>query len=264
MPYSPEDQQWIQSQLRAECIGREIITYDSVDSTNDTARRLVDESVSDKEGMVILADSQTQGKGRLGRTWYSEENVGIYLSIFLKPALPPEQIAQITLVAGVALVKAINEFSRARTFLKWPNDIILNGKKVGGILTEHCQDADHSGVILGIGINVNHARFPVPLQHIATSMAMENGEIFERLPLITFLLNHLDQEYLSFLNKGISPTVDQWNLNSDMFGKHISLARGSQTFLGTAMKLDRGGQLVILIDNGEEIAFDSGEVTLME
>jgi len=262
MPYSLKDIHWIQSQLRAEHIGREIINYDSVGSTNDIAKRLVGES--DKEGSVILAGSQTQGKGRLGKTWYSEENVGIYLSILLKPSLPPEQIAQITLVAGVALVQAINEFSRVRTFLKWPNDILLNGKKVAGILTEHCQDAAHSGVIVGIGINVNHARFPVSLQHIATSMAMENGETFERLPLITFLLNHLDQEYRSFLNKGISPTIDQWNLNSDMFGKYISLTQGAQTFFGTAMKLDKEGQLVILIDNGEKIAFASGEVTLME
>ena len=117
MPYSPEDRKWIQSQLRAEHIGRKIATYDSVDSTNDIAKGLVGES--DKEGTVILADSQTQGKGRQGRSWHSEESVGIYLSTLLKPALPPEQIAQITLVAGVALVQAINEFSRVRAYLKW-------------------------------------------------------------------------------------------------------------------------------------------------
>ena len=263
MSYSQEDQQWIQSQMQAENIGQEIITYDSVDSTNDIAKRLVGKS--DKEGTVILANSQTQGKGRRGRTWHSEENVGVYLSTLLKTSLPPEQISQITLVAGVALVQAINEFSRVRAYLKWPNDILLNGKKVAGILTEYCQKKVHSEVILGIGINVNHARFPVPLQHIATSMAMENGEIFERLPLITFLLNHLDQEYRSFLNKGLSPTVTRWNLNSEMFGKRISLTKGTQTFFGTAMKLDEEeGHLVLLTDDGEEIAFASGEVTLME
>ncbi len=262
MPYSQEDQQWIRNQLRAECIGREIITYDSVDSTNDIAKSLVGES--DKEGTVILADSQTQGKGRMGRTWYSEEKVGIYLSTFLKPSLPPEQISQITLVAGVALAQAINEFSRTRAFLKWPNDIILNGKKVAGILTENHQNNTHSGIILGIGINVNHSHFPVSLQHIATSMAMENGEIFERLPLITFLVNHLDQEYRCFLDEGLSPIIDHWNLNSDMFGKQISMTQGTETFSGTAMKLNDQGHLVVMMDNGEEIDFDSGEVTLRE
>ncbi len=262
MPYSQADLKWIQSQLKAEYIGRKIVNYDTVDSTNDIAKRLVGKS--DEAGTVILADSQTQGKGRLGRTWHSEKNVGIYLSTFLNLSLPPEQTAQITLVAGVALVQAVNEFSRDRAHLKWPNDILLNGKKVAGILTENCRGKAQSGVIIGIGINVNHAHFPVSLQHIATSMAMENGKIFEKLPLITFLLNRLDQEYRSFLKKGISPTVDQWNLNSEMFGKHISLTQGTQTFSGTAMKLNEVGQLVILIDNGEEVAFDSGEVTLLE
>ena len=263
MSYSKEDQQWIQSQLQARHIGQEIIIHDSVDSTNNIAKRLVGKP--DKEGTVILANSQTQGKGRLGRTWHSEENVGIYLSTLLKTSLPPGQISKIALVAGVALVQAINEFSQARAYLKWPNDILLNGKKVAGILTEYSKNKNHAEVILGIGINVNHARFPVPLQHIATSMAMENGEIFERLPLIVFLLNHLDQEYQSFLDEGIAPTIVQWNLNSDMFGKHISLAKGNQTYFGTAMKLnEEEGHLVLLTDHGEEIAFDSGEVTLME
>jgi BirA family transcriptional regulator, biotin operon repressor / biotin---[acetyl-CoA-carboxylase] ligase len=262
MAYSQEDRQWIQNQLNAEHIGRKVVIYNSVDSTNDIAKRLLGES--DKEGTVILSCTQTQGKGRQGRSWYSEENVGIYLSIVLKPSLPFEQVAQITLVGGVALVKAINEFSQTRAYLKWPNDILLNGKKVAGILTENCLNNAHSGVILGIGINVNHARFPVHLQQIATSMAMENGEIFERLPLITFFLNHLDEEYQSFQNEGISPTVHQWNMNSDMFGKHISMTQGTQTFLGTAIKLNEEGQLVMQLDNGEEIAFSSGEVALME
>ena len=263
MSYSQEDQQWIQSQLEAQHIGQEIITYDTVDSTNNIAKGLVGQS--DKEGTVILADNQTHGKGRLGRTWHSEKNVGIYLSTLLQTSLPPEQISKIALVAGVAVVQAINEFSRARASLKWPNDILINGKKVAGILTEYSNKKIHSEVILGIGINVNHAHFPISLQHIATSMAMENGEIFKRLPLITFLLNRLDQEYLSFLNEGISPTIVQWNLNSDMFGQHISLTKGTQTFIGTAMKLDEEeGYLVLLTDDGEEITFDSGEVTLLE
>jgi BirA family biotin operon repressor/biotin-[acetyl-CoA-carboxylase] ligase len=263
MPYSQEDQNWIQSQLQAEHFGQEIIIYDSVDSTNDLAKRLIGKS--HKEGTIILANSQTQGKGRMGRTWHSEENVGIYLSTFVKTTLPPDQISKIALVVGVALVEAINEFSRTRAYLKWPNDILLNGKKVAGILTEYSKKIEHAEVIIGIGINVNHAHFPVDLQHIATSMAMENGDIFERLPLISFLLNRLDQEYQSFLDEGISPTVVRWNLNSDMFGKHITLTKGTQTFFGTAMKLDEEkGHLVLLTENGEEIAFDSGEVTLVE
>ena len=262
MPYSQEDQRWIRSQLRAECIGQKIITYDSVESTNEIAKSLVGDS--DNEGTVILSDSQTQGKGRQGRIWYSEEKVGVYLSVLLKPSLRPEQIAQITLVAGVALNQTVNEFSRVPAYLKWPNDILLNGKKVAGILTENCRQNINSGIVLGIGVNVNHAHFPVSLQQIATSMAMENGEIFERLPFITYLLNHLDQEYRCFLDEGLSHTIDQWNMNSDMFGKQVSMTQGAQTYYGTAMKLNKKGHLVILTDDGEEIAFDSGEVSLLE
>lgn len=262
MPYSQDDQRWIQNQLRAEHIGREIITYDSVESTNDVAKGLIGNS--DNEGTVVLSDSQTQGKGRQGRTWYSEEKVGIYLSIILKPSLHPQHISQLTLVAGVTLNQTINEFSKARAYLKWPNDILLNGKKVAGILTENCQHDGNSGIVLGIGINVNHAHFPVSLQQIATSMAMENGEIFERLPLITYFLNHLDQEYRTFLKEGLSHTIDQWNMNSDMFGKPVSISQGTQTYLGTAMKLNAKGHLVMLTDDGEEIVFDSGEVALLE
>jgi len=164
----------------------------------------------------------------------------------------------------VALVQAVNEFSRTRAYLKWPNDILLNGKKVAGILTENCQNNAHSGIILGVGINVNHSHFPVSLQRIATSMAMENGEIFERLPLITYFLNHLDQEYRCFLDEGLAPIVDQWNMNSDMFGRQVFLAQGTQTYSGTAMKLNEKGHLVVLTDDGEEIGFDSGEITLLE
>ncbi|MDH5761453.1 MAG: biotin--[acetyl-CoA-carboxylase] ligase [Nitrospinota bacterium] len=262
MPYSSEDQNWIRDQLHTQHVGREIITYTTVESTNDLAKELV--TAWDKEGTVILADCQTQGKGRSGRTWYSEENVGIYLSVLLKPGLAPEQIAPITLIAGVALTQALNEFSRTRPVLKWPNDILLNGKKVAGILTENHKEDGHSGIILGIGINVNHTRFPISLQHIATSLAMENGESFERPPLIAAFLNHLDREYSGFLEEGPSHAALQWNQHSEMFGKHISLKQGTETYSGTAMKLDDEGRLVILLDSGEEMAFVAGEITSME
>lgn len=262
MPYSADDRQVILDQLTTNLIGCEILIHDCVDSTNNTA--LLEAQKGIKEGTVILADSQTKGKGRRDREWYSESNVGIYLSTILKPSIPTERMAQITLVAGVALVRAINDFSQAKAFLKWPNDIFLNHKKVAGILTESYPGGDHTGIILGIGINVNHSRFPVSLQHIATSLAMENGGKFERLSLISSLLNHLDKEYRCFLDEGISPAIDQWNFNSEMFGQHVSLDRGTETFVGTAIRLDEEGHLVILLDSGAETAFDSGEVTLLE
>ncbi len=261
MPYSGEEQKWIRSKVNTELIGREIITYDSVESTNDLAKSLVTDW--NREGTVILADSQTHGRGRHSKSWHSEKDLGIYLSTVVIPELPPEHIPQITIVAGVALVQAINEFSQARAHLKWPNDILLNEKKVAGILTENHQDHGHSGIIIGIGVNVNHSRFPIPLQHIATSMAMENGQLFDRLLLIAALITHLDREYRSFLDHGLPSTLHQWSQNSEMFGMHLSLTQGDVTHTGTAIKLDEQGRLVVLLDTGEERAFDSGEVTLL-
>lgn len=262
MPYSANDRQWIRSQVHSKLIGREIIIHDSVESTNDLAKEMVGDW--DREGTVILADSQTHGKGRRGRSWHSEKDVGIYLSTLVKPALPLDQVPLITMVAGVALIHTINEFSPVRAFLKWPNDILLNEKKVAGILTENHHEDGHSGIIIGIGINVNHARFPIELQHIATSIAMENGGSFERLPLIPALLTHLDREYRCFLEEGLASVVQQWSLNSHMFGMYITLTQGDQTYTGSAIKLDEQGRLVVLLDSGEERAFDSGEVSFQE
>ena len=260
MPYSPIQQMQIKSQVETELIGREIFIYDSIPSTNDRAKQMIADW--DREGIIILADSQSEGKGRLGRKWLSESEAGIYLSALVKPDLPQNQISQITLVAGVALVRAINEFSPAKAYLKWPNDILINEKKVAGILTENYQTAGHSGVIIGIGINVNHKRFPLALQHIATSLAMENGDAPDRESLIPVLIKHLDHEYRCFLKEGLSPVLQHWSMNSDMFGMHITITRGNETYPGTAQKLDELGRLVVLLDTGEEMAFDSGEVTL--
>ncbi len=261
MPYSGKEQKWIRSQVNTELIGREIITYDSVESTNDLAKSLVTDW--NREGTVILANSQTRGRGRLGKSWHSEKDLGIYLSTMVMPELPPEHMPQITMVAGVAVVQAINEFSQERAHLKWPNDILLNEKKVAGILTENHQDHGHSGIIIGIGVNVNHSRFPIPLQHLATSLAMENGRSFDRLLLIAALITQLDREYRSFLDHGLPPTLQQWSQYSEMFGMHLSLAQGNVNHTGTAIKLDERGRLVVLLDTGEEKAFDSGEVTLL-
>ena len=262
MPYSKDDRKLILDQLNTELIGCDVMVHDSVESTNDMAISLA--QTGSPEGTVVLSDHQTKGKGRRDRSWYSEPHSGIYLSVILKPTLPPEQMAQITLVAGVAMIQAINEFSQAKPLLKWPNDIFINHKKVAGILSEQYQGGDHTGIIIGIGVNVNHSRFPVSLQHIATSLAMENGGSLERLPLIIALLNHLDKEYRLFMDEGLGSAIDQWNFNSDMFGKHVSLTQGNETIVGTAEMLNEEGHLVISLESGEKIAFASGEVALLE
>lgn len=262
MPYSGKDQKWLESQLQTDLIGKVIVLKGSVESTNDLTKTLAQKGAAD--GTVVLADSQTQGRGRRGREWSSEANVGIYLSILLHPTLSPEQAHQITLVAGVGLIEAINTFSQTRAVLKWPNDVLINNKKVAGILTEFYQGGDHNGIILGIGVNVNNSRFPVELQHIATSLAMENSGSLDKLPIIAAIINNIEKEYWRFMDGEFPTIIDEWNQNSDIFGRHISLSLGEQTFYGTAMKLDEEGQLVLETETGEEVAFDSGEITLLD
>jgi len=262
MPYSANDQKWIQDQLNTDLIGKKIVLHDSVESTNDLAKTLGLEG--SQEGTVVLAYSQTRGKGRQGRNWHSEPHTGLYFSVLLHPTTSPELIHQVTLVAGVALVQAINQFSQVRAVLKWPNDVLINHKKVAGILTEFYQGGDHNGIVVGIGVNVNQSRFPVELQHIATSLAMENSGSLEKLPLIAAIINQLEKKYWTFMDGDFASIILEWNQNSDLFGKHLTLTRGDETFHGTAMKLNEEGQLIMELETGQEMAFDSGEITSME
>ena len=156
------------------------------DSTNaEISRRLADHPP--EQGLIVLADSQTDGKGRLGRTWHSAPGTGIYISTLIRPNLPPEQLPILTLMAGLATVKAVNEFTSNRAQLKWPNDLLLNGKKIAGILCEY-YPKNIPAVIIGIGINVNQTQFPTEIKEIATSLKLETGEEINRTALIKQLI----------------------------------------------------------------------------
>ena len=217
------------------------------------------------DGLVVVAESQTEGRGRLGRAWYSPPETGIYLSVLLKPQLEPSHFSLFTLLSGVAAVLTINEFSHKRANLKWPNDILIQGKKVCGLLCELIQNrGKFSGLIIGFGINANHLaeQFPEDLKNIATSLRIVNGLPIDRLAVIRSLLMNLDREYQTYLNKGRRSVIEKWSLNTDLFGKKVSINRGSTIITGTAMQLNESGQLVLRRDNGHEEIFDSGEVTL--
>ena len=152
------------------------------------------------EGAVVIADHQTRGRGRQGRSWHSEPATGLYLSTLLKPNLPPEKLACLTLMAGVATVSAIHQQTSAPAKLKWPNDILLNGKKLAGILCECIAKSGNTpAVIVGIGINLNHTSFPESIKDTATSLKLETGKNVDRADLILSLLQNLDSEYKEFL-----------------------------------------------------------------
>ncbi|MEE2987054.1 MAG: biotin--[acetyl-CoA-carboxylase] ligase [Nitrospinota bacterium] len=255
------DAAMLQSNLDSILIGEKLLVFQETASTNDLAKTYFQEGAV--QGLILIADRQTDGKGRFGRSWHSESEVGIYTSILLVPDLPVETLSGLPLLAGVAVVTAVNEFSHPNASLKWPNDILLNGKKLGGVLCETVRNPQgQTGVVVGIGINVNHNSFPEELRSIATSIHLEMGHPIDRQALILSLLHHLDREYQDFLIKGIAGITAKWSQHTKMFGSSITLIKGKTRIHGTALQLDEKGNLVIRTPEGNTMAFDSGEVTM--
>jgi len=253
----------IKNNLNCAHIGSAVVFLPEVDSTNNLIKDYLKNGAD--EGLVTVAESQTTGRGRMGRIWHSPPETGIYLSILLKPNLEADHLPRFTLLAGVAAVLTINEFSQQRANLKWPNDILINSKKVCGLLCELIQNqGEPNGLIIGIGINVNHLpeNFPEDLKNTATSLRMVNGSPLDRLTVIRSLLINMDREYQTYLTKGEHSVIRKWSLNSDLFGEKVSVKRGSVIITGTAVKLDKLGRLVLRRDNGHDEVIDSGEVTL--
>ena len=253
----------LKQKLCCEFIGSNIIFLPEIDSTNDLIKKYLINNIS--EGLVVVSETQTGGRGRRGRSWYSPPETGIYLSTLLKPDLELSKISIITLLAGVAAILTINEFSNQNAYLKWPNDILIDSKKVCGLLCEAIKkNREPDSVIIGIGINVNQIpeQFPEHLKNIATSIRIVNGFPIDRLAVIQSFLTNLDREYQTYLNEGESPVINKWSLNTKLFGKKVSIKHGSNVTTGSAMRLDELGRLVLLLDNGHEEAFDSGEVSL--
>jgi len=256
----------IKENLKTRLFGSEVLVFDAVASTNDLAKRHVDHG----EGLIVIADAQTRGKGRSGRSWHSPGGLGIYLSALLKP--PTAQPAPLTLMAGIACISALKTVGTAfAPFLKWPNDVLTDNGKLAGILCERGSERssercgkESQWLVIGIGINVNHgpADFPSTLAGKATSLKMETGAPCDRVALIRSLIVHLDREYQQWLVTGNADLAKRWSGHTGMFGKKITLRQGDSLFQGTAERLDEHGRLVVRLTTGDTIAFDSGEVTL--
>src|SRR3990167_5613254 len=243
----------VKGHLTAKFIGSEIFLFDKVESTNDTAKDLAIKDCN--EGAVVIADSQSKGRGRLGRRWESPSGAGIYLSIILKPK---NIMPQLTLVGGVSVAEAIQHICAGLVSLKWPNDININGKKAGGILTEGISKGKI--VIVGIGINVNTelSMFTNELKDKATSIMIETGKRVDRNLLIAELLNRFEYWYKRF-TKG-DEIITEWKGFSNTVGRRISVNVGDKTFDGIAEMLNNDGSLMIRLDNGSLKKITAGEV----
>ncbi|MBM7647969.1 BirA family biotin operon repressor/biotin-[acetyl-CoA-carboxylase] ligase [Bacillus ectoiniformans] len=235
--------------LHTERLGKRIVFKDSTDSTQKEAHRLAQEDF--KEGTVVIAEEQTAGRGRMTRTWHSPKYTGIWMSVILKPQLPPYKAPQFTLITAVAIVEAIIEVTGMTPEIKWPNDILMNGKKITGILTELQADADqiHS-IIIGIGMNVNQPEFPEELKDIATSLAIETGNKVSRARLIQELLKNIERYYDIYIEEGFSEIKKRWETYAISIGKQITARTVQATIEGKALGITEEGVLKLLDKEG--------------
>jgi BirA family biotin operon repressor/biotin-[acetyl-CoA-carboxylase] ligase len=232
--------------LHTKFIGQNIHYQESVESTQKIAQRLADENVP--EGTVVIAEEQISGRGRMGRQFYSPKFTGIWMSMILRPNIPLPKTPQLTLLTAVAVVQAIEEQAGITPEIKWPNDILLRGKKLTGILTELQAEADriHS-VIIGIGINVNQQLedFPEELHSIATSIFIEKGEKVSRSSLIRSFFSKFEKLYLHYLNEGFLPIKLLWESYAVSIGKHIKARTLTSVIEGKALGITSDGVLQI-------------------
>jgi BirA family transcriptional regulator, biotin operon repressor / biotin---[acetyl-CoA-carboxylase] ligase len=251
--------------LKTKYLGQSIHYEDTVDSTQRVAHRLAyDQSM---EGTVVVAEEQTLGRGRMERKWYSPKYTGIWMSIILRPKIPLPKAPQLTLIAAVAVVQAIEELTELTPQIKWPNDILINGKKMTGILTELQAEADQiNSVIIGMGINVNQKLedFPVELREIATSLAIEQGVYFSRSAIIRSVLTHLEKLYFIYLEKGFFPIKILWESYAISIGKTIKARTLSNVIEGKALGITDDGVLRIEDHSGEIHHIYSADIELSE
>lgn len=250
----------VRPELGENQIGHRIVHYFRTDSTNDVALSLA--AQGEAHGTVILAEEQTAGRGRLGRSWYSEKSSGIYASIILRPPLAPAAAPVLTLMAGVATQRAVNTVTGLPVDIRWPNDLLLNGKKVCGILTEMSAELDRlHAVVLGIGLNVNHREMPPELKEIATSLRMEGRKPYSRAQILVALLKELERKYRSLLDEGSVAITRAWAAASTYAqGKRIRVVSSGGEFLATTAGLEPSGALRVRRDDGREELLVSGEI----
>ncbi len=241
----------IQADLGTRCIGREVIYLEETDSTNLRAHEYGKSGAA--EGLVIIAERQTAGKGRLGRKWSSPAGVNLYTTILLRPSILPRWATQLTFLSSVAVANAIQEVGGIRPQVKWPNDVLIDGKKVAGLLNEI--DAEMEGIhylIMGIGVNLNMTadQFPDDLRYPATSVALEAGKTVSRLTFARTLYRELDRLYHLYLEQGFLPIASAWKSLFSWDGKRVDVDTQGRRFQGVVSGLDTDGALLLTLDNG--------------
>jgi len=254
----------LRARLSGQRIGGILECRESVDSTNRVALGLAQAGAA--EGTVVLADSQTAGRGRLQRGWQSPPGCNLYLSIILRPGVAPQDLAQITLLAGVAMAEALTGLCPEGVSIKWPNDLLIRGRKVCGILTEMRMDGEKPALIVGIGLNVNIGREDFDPAHrlYATSLKEETGQEFTRDDLVCLLCEKFGKWYDIFLRDGFEPVRVQWLARSDMVGKTVRVLFRDEVQEGRVTGIDRDGALLLADGQGNLCRIVAGDATIVK
>jgi BirA family transcriptional regulator, biotin operon repressor / biotin---[acetyl-CoA-carboxylase] ligase len=262
---APLDLAQVRARLNAKRLGTKFHYFTEISSTNSLARELAEKGAA--EGEVVVAESQSQGRGRLGRRWESPPLVNLYLSAILRPKLAPVHAPQITLMAAVALVESVGAFITQKATIKWPNDVLVDGKKLAGILTEAvCIRERVEYVILGIGVNVNYPidRMPEELRLRATSLLDLTRIEINRESFLRRLIQDLDRCYGDLEQFGFEPLAPRWEAHFGLRGQRVRIELLEQVIVGRARGIAQDGGLLIEGDDGTLQKIIAGDVIPLE
>jgi BirA family biotin operon repressor/biotin-[acetyl-CoA-carboxylase] ligase len=248
---------------KTKVVGRDIRVFQKTTSTNDVIEKLARDGV--REGVVVFAESQTSGRGRLGRKWTSPGQRGLWFSVLLRPDLRPQEATRLTVASATALTRAVESAADLKAEIKWPNDILINGRKVAGVLTELNAELDHvKYIVLGIGVNVNlnAGEFPPELRKSATSLKMETGAAVSRPELAAAVLRELDEDYHRVCAGQFAAVADEWEAKCSTLGHEVVIRTGDRQLRGRAESLGEDGALLLRTDHGHLERIIGGDVTL--
>jgi BirA family biotin operon repressor/biotin-[acetyl-CoA-carboxylase] ligase len=254
-------EQALRKGLKTRIFGNKIYTFDNIDSTNNCAKAVA--GCGALEGTIVIAEQQTDGRGRLGRLWQANPHENLMFSVVLRPKVPPERLNLLPLYVAVAVAEAVERSTNIKVECKWPNDLLLNKRKFAGILIEGSvrqNNVEH--VVIGVGINVNQQKFTGELERKATSLRLETGRQLDRVMLFREILLSLEKSYKSVSSKELQTIVPLWLSRFPMINKRISVSQNGNLMSGVVKGLSTDGGL-ILQANGTEKTFFSGDVTIV-
>lgn len=252
----------IQNLKNTKWLGKKVYYYEKTGSTNLDAKQLAEDGAP--HGTLVVAEEQTDARGRRGRSWQAPAGSNLYFSLVLRPNFPAEHASMLTLVMAVSVARAVREQCGLKAEIKWPNDIVVNKRKVCGILTEMTLEARAIGyVIVGVGINVNQKEFPEDIRETATSLSRESGNVFSREELLQRIMEFFEADYETFLKTEnmalLMDTYNSWLVNK---GVQVKVLEPSGEYAGTAQGINENGELLVERENGHLEAVYAGEVSV--